>query len=147
MAGEDGEGAVELLGEEDAGEFVRKGESGEGDFQGCAGLGFQEEAREVVRKTFRVTAEEDEFPCAAVAKVAEPAGELRGSELPAGGVEEDEHGGGIEFELAQARMRGVAEFGDIEIAIVAEAGEIVVEEGATFGAAGFAEHEQTDVHI
>jgi hypothetical protein len=139
MAGEDGEGAIELFGEEDAGEFVRHGESGERKLHVRL-------ATEVVGKTFGVAAEEDEFAGAAVAEVTEPASELRGGELLAGGVEEDERGGGVDLEIAECGGRGVAELSGVDGAVVADAEEIVVEKGADFGATGFAEHEETDLH-
>jgi len=139
MAGEDGEGAVELLGEDDAGEFVRHGERGERKFHVRL-------IAEVVRKTFGVPAEENNFLGAAVAEVTEPASKLRGGELFAGGVEEDEGGGGVDFEIAERGGRGVAELSGIHGAIVADAEEIVVEKGADFRAAGFAEHEETNLH-
>jgi hypothetical protein len=101
---------------------------------------------EIVGKTFGVAAEEDNFFCAAVAEVAEPASKLRGGELLAGGVEEDKRGGGVELEIAERGGRGVAEFGGVDGAIVADAEEIVVEKGADLRATGFAEHEETDFH-
>jgi hypothetical protein len=132
MAGEDGEGAIKLFGEKDAGEFVRHGESGERKFHVRL-------AAEVVGKTFGVAAEEYEFLGAAVAEVAEPASELRGGKLLAGGVEEDEDGGGVELEIAESGGRSVAELGGVDRAIVPDAKEIVVEQGADFGATRFAE--------
>src|ERR1700685_3363206 len=53
VAGEDGEGAVDLLGQQHAGEFVRHGERGEGDFLFGAGTQFGGEA-------FGVAAQEEQ---------------------------------------------------------------------------------------
>ena len=75
MAGEDGERAIDLLGEEHAGEFVGHGQGGERYFLFGARAQFSGE-------TFGVAAEEDEFAHAAVAQIAEPARELLGRELP-----------------------------------------------------------------
>lgn len=139
MAGENGEGAVKLLGEDDAGEFVRHGESGKRKLHVRL-------AAEVVRKAFRAATEEDEFLGATVAEVAEPARELRSGELLAGGVEKNERGGGVELEIAQSGWRRIAQLGGVDGAIVADAEKIVIEKGANFGAASFAEHEETYFH-
>lgn len=69
MAGENGERAVELFGENDAGKFV--GHSQRGQRNLLRGFG-----AEIVGKTFGVTAKEGQFAHAAVAKVAEPLREL-----------------------------------------------------------------------
>jgi len=132
MAGEDGKGAVELLGKDDAGEFVRHGESRKRKFHVRLGA-------EVFGKTFGVAAEENELAGAAVAEVAEPASKLRGRELLAGSVEKDEGGCGVELEVAEGGGRSVAKLGSVNGAIVADAKEIVVEQGADFGATSFAE--------
>jgi len=91
-AGEDGEGALELLGEHDAGEFVRKGDAAEGKFLVGA-------LAEVIREAFGVAAEEDEFAGAAIANFAEPFGEGVRIEIFPGGVEKNNRGGaiGVEF--------------------------------------------------
>ena len=131
MAGKDGEGAVQLLGEDDTGEFVRHGEGGKRNSR-VSVLG------ERGRKTIGVAAKKNKFLGAAVAEVTEPAGELRRGELLAGGVEEDECGGGVELEIAERGRRSVAQLGGGHAAIVADAEKIVVEKSANFGAASFA---------
>ncbi len=60
MTGENREGAVDLLGEYDASEFVRHGKRGERDFLFGGGA-------QVSREAFRIAAEEDELARAAVA--------------------------------------------------------------------------------
>src|ERR1700719_1019372 len=83
VTGEDREGAIDLLGEDDAREFVRHRKRGEGDFLFGAGA-------EVGWEAFGVAADEDEFAGAAVAEVTEPFCELLRGELLAGGVEQDD---------------------------------------------------------
>jgi hypothetical protein len=139
VAREDGEGAIDLFGQHDAREFVGHRQSGERNLLRGSGAEF-------VRKSFGVAAKEDEFAHAAVAKVAEPFGELLRRELFAGGVEEDDCGGGIEFRFAESGGRGVTELGDFEVGVAADARGVVVDECAAFFAAGFAEHEKADFH-
>jgi hypothetical protein len=91
-AGENGEGAVELLGEHDAGEFVRKGHGAERKFLVGA-------LAEVIREAVGVAAEEDEFAGAAVAEFAEPFGEGVRIEIFSGSVEKDDRGGAISVEF------------------------------------------------
>src|SRR5271156_5212177 len=134
MAGEDGEGAINLLGEEHAREFVRHGQRRERDFLFGAGAQFRGE-------TFGVAAEEDEFARAAVAQIAEPARELLGGELFSGGVEQDDRGGWVYFQFAQRGWAGVAEFADFDFGVVLDALDVVVHHGARFFAAGLAEHD------
>src|SRR6266581_8974948 len=67
-AGENGEGAVKLLGEHDAGEFMGKGHGAERKF-------LMSSLTQIIWKAVGVTAEEDEFTGAAVAEFTEPFGE------------------------------------------------------------------------
>ena len=69
MAGEDGEGAVELLGENDAGELVRQGDGAEGEQEIGAGAG-------LAGPTVGGTDGEDEIPRGGVAVAAEKRGEV-----------------------------------------------------------------------
>jgi len=91
-AGEEGESAIELLGEHDAGEFVRKGHGAERKF--LVGT-----LAEVIREAVGVAAEEDEFAGAAVAELAEPLGEGVRIEVLSGSVEKDNRGGAINVDF------------------------------------------------
>src|SRR3984885_12164627 len=140
VAGEDGEGAVDLLGQQHAGEFVRHGERGEGDFLFGAGTQFGGEA-------FGVAAEEDDFARAAIAQIAQPARELLGGELLSGRVEQHHRGGRIDLQFAKRGGAGVAEFADFDLGVMLNALDVVVHHGAGFYAAGLAEHNQSDFHF
>ena len=96
MAGEDGEGAVELLGEHDAGEFVRERQRRKRNAFGGA-------ARQRLGKTFRRAAQENDFARAAVAAAAQPRGELRGSNALSRVIEQDDGG-----PAAESRRRSAA---------------------------------------
>ena len=69
VAGEDGEGAVELLGEHGAGEFVRQGERRKRDFVVARRRG-------ALGKSFGVAAKEHHFAETAVAWFSQPFCEL-----------------------------------------------------------------------
>jgi hypothetical protein len=131
-AGENGEGAVELLGEHDAGEFVRKGHGAERKFLVGA-------PAEVIREAFGVPAQEDEFASAAIAEFAEPFGEGVRIEVLSGSVEKDNRGGAIVKFLEGGGA--IANFVDFDGARAADALCIIVEDGAHFGAAGFSDHQ------
>jgi hypothetical protein len=137
-AGENGEGAVKLLGEHDTGKLVGESHCAEGELL----LGTSAEG---VRKAIGITAEEDEFAGAAVAKLGEPLGEVFGAAGFAGGVEEDDGGGAVGVEFLEGGGF-VADFEDFDGGVAGDAVDVVVEEGAEFGAAGFAEHEETEAH-
>jgi hypothetical protein len=83
MSGEDGEGAVELLGEHDAGEFVREGHETEGEGEGGV-------AERFLRPAVGGADGEVEMLDAGVAFPADPGGELLGGEGAAARIEEDE---------------------------------------------------------
>jgi hypothetical protein len=131
--GENSEGAVELLGEHDAGEFVRKGHGAERKFLVGA-------PAEVIREALGVAAEEDEFASAAIAKSAEPFGEGIRIEVLSGGVEKDNRGGAISVKFLEGGGP-IANFVDFDGARAADALCIIVEDGAHFGAAGFSDHQ------
>jgi len=105
-AGENGEGAVELLGEHDAGEFVRKGHGAERKFLVGA-------LAEIIRKAFGVAAEEDEFAGAAIAEFAEPLSEGLRIEIFPGSVEKDDGGGAVSVEFLEGRG-GIADLCDFD---------------------------------
>ncbi len=105
-AGENGEGAVELLGEHDAGEFVRKGHGAERKFLVGA-------LAEIIRKAFGVAAEENEFAGAAIAEFAEPLSEGVRIEIFPGSVEKDDGGGAVSVEFLEGRG-GIADLGDFD---------------------------------
>src|SRR5256885_16921167 len=80
---EDGEGAIELLGEHDAREFMREGGGAERHLLMSA-------LAQVLRETAGIAAEEDEFVGAAVSEFAEPFGEGFGGQIFSRGVQEDD---------------------------------------------------------
>src|SRR5215831_5377760 len=136
MTCEDGEGAVDLLGENDAGEFVRHSQRGERNL--VLGPGAK-----VVREAFGVATKKNHFTRAAIAEVAQPAGKLLGGVLLTGGVEKDDRRRWIEFQFSQSSRRAVAQFADLEFGVAANACGIVVQERAAFFATRFAEHEKS----
>jgi hypothetical protein len=105
-AGENGEGAVELLDEHDAGEFVRKGHGAERKFL----LGA---LAEFLREAVGVAAEEDEFASAAVTEFAEPFGEGVRIEILPGSVEKDDSDGAISVKFLDGSGT-IANFGDFD---------------------------------
>jgi hypothetical protein len=137
-AGENGEGAVELLGEHDTGELVRERHCAKREL--LAGT-----LAESFGKAVGVAAEENELACAAIAVLGEPFGQSVRIEILSGGVEKDDGGGAVSL---QAFDRGsfVADFIDFDGQVAANALDVVVEDGAQLGAAGFAEHEKTEFH-
>jgi hypothetical protein len=128
-AGENGEGAVELLSEHDAGEFVRKGHGAERKFLMGA-------LAEVIREAVGIAAEEDEFAGTAVAKFAEPLGEGVRIEIFPGSVEKENRSGAIGVEFLDGGGP-IANFGDFDGARAADSLHIVVEDGAHFWMTGF----------
>jgi hypothetical protein len=139
MTGKDRKRAVDLFGENDAGKFVWHGERGERDFlfRGGAQLGGE---------SLGVSAKENEFPGAAVAQIAEPVGELPGSELFAGGVKENDRRAWFDFNFTDGGRARFAQFVDFNFRITLDAVEIIAEKNADFFAAGFAEHDESDFH-
>jgi hypothetical protein len=105
-AGEDGEGAIELLGEHHAREFVGEGHGAKRNFLEGA-------LAEIVREAVGVAAEEDEFAGAAVAEFAEPVGESVRIENFSGGVEKYCSGGAVGVEFLESRI-SIADFGDFD---------------------------------
>ena len=87
MASEDGEGAVDLLGEDGAGEFVGQGDIAEGEYEASAGTGGGGPA-------VCGTDGEDDGLGSGVAEATEMGCEFFGGELLAAAIEEDEDGNG-----------------------------------------------------
>ena len=83
---------------------------------------------------------------AAVAQIAQPARELLRGELLAGGIEQDDGRGWIDFQFAQSCRAGVAQLADFDFGVVLDALDVVAHHGASFFAAGLAEHDQADFH-
>src|SRR5256885_16031901 len=102
--GEDGEGAVQLLGEHDAGEFVREGHRAERKFLVRA-------LAEVIREAVGVAAEKNKLTGATVAEFAEPFGEGVRIEVLSGSIEKDDSGGAVGLEFFEGG-RDVADLGD-----------------------------------
>src|SRR5277367_3848433 len=140
MAREDGEGAIDLLGQDHAREFVRHRERGERDFLPGAGTQFR-------GKPFGVAAQENYFPRTAVAQIAQPARELLRSELLSGGVQKDHGGGWLDFQFAQRRGARIAQLADFDFGVMPDALNVVAHHGASFLATGLAEHDQADFHV
>jgi hypothetical protein len=87
VSGEDGEGAVDLFAEDDAGEFVGEGHGAEGE-ERCGALAG------ILGPAVGGTDGEDDELTALVALAAEPFGEGFRGHLLTALVEEDEHRGG-----------------------------------------------------
>ena len=124
MSGEDGEGAVELLGEDYAGELMREGDWAEREDEVGAGAGCG--GPSVGR-----TDGEDEALRAGVAKAAKVGGEFLGGELFAATVEEDEDrggAGGLAVEPGEECGFGVVELGGAGD-VAGGAGKVVGGEG------------------
>ena len=94
VAGEDGEGAVELLGKDDTGEFVGQGDESEREEEVGAGAG-------VGGPAVRRADGEDEPLGAVVAETADAGGEGLGGELLAAAVEQDGVGAGAGWLLLE----------------------------------------------
>jgi hypothetical protein len=137
-AGEDGKGAVELLGEHDACEFVGEGHGAERKFLVGA-------LAEILREAIGIAAKEDEFAGAAVAEFAKPFGEGVRIEIFPGGIEKDYNGGAIGIEFFDSGV-AVADFADFDWTRAADAFYVVVKDGTHFRAARFSEHEEPNFH-
>src|SRR6266446_3479373 len=132
------EGAVELLGEHDAGEFVREGHRAERKLLVGA-------LAETFREAIGVAAEENQFADAAVAELREPFGEGVRIEIFPGGVEKDDGGGAVGTKFLDGGM-GIAHLRDFDGTGAADAFDVVIEDGTHLGAAGFAEHQKPNFH-
>jgi hypothetical protein len=90
--------------------------------------------------------EKGDLTHAPVAAGAQPAGELFGGKLLTGSIEKDDRRAGGDCDAAHLGGGILAQFFHFEIGEAADAGGVIVEQGADFGAAGFAEHQQADEH-
>ncbi len=139
MPGEDGEGAVELLGEHDAGQFVRKRQRRKRKLlRGAAAQSFG--------KSFRIAAQKNNFARAAVARFAEPLCELR-RRLRFSRVVQQDHGRvgssvSLRSEAAESSRNSVS----CTSANRPMRATIVVQQRADFRTAGFSEHDQVNFH-
>ena len=102
MAGEDGEGAVDLLGQDGTGEFMGQGDVAEGeDKAGACACGGG--------PAVGGTDGEDDGLRAGVAEAAEVGGEVVGGELLATAVEKNEDGSGTAADRLREASRSVSE--------------------------------------
>ena len=104
------------------------------------------EGSNVAGESFGIAAEKDDFAGAAIAQFLKPASELLRRELLAGSVKENGGCAGLDFQLATGCGRGVAKLGDFDFGEMADAGEVIVKQGANFLAARFTEHNEADFH-
>src|SRR6266850_3015747 len=116
-AREDGESAVELFGEHDAGEFMRESHSAERKLLVGA-------LAESVGEAVGVAAKEDHFAGAAVAESPEPFGEGVRIEIFSPSVEKNYRGGAVCVEFLQSSVC-IADFGDFQRTRAADALYIV----------------------
>src|ERR1022692_2580866 len=133
------ESAINLLGEDHAGEFVwhrerRKRNSVRGA------------SAELGGKTFGVAAEENDFARATVAEIAEPARELLRRKLFPRSIEQHDCCARVDFQLTQSGGRGGAEFADFDIGVMANAANVIIQQSTDFRAAGFPEHKNANFH-
>jgi len=131
-AGEDSEGAVELLSEHDAGEFV-------GESHGAERKSVVSALAERFWEAVGVATEKDEFTSAAVAEFAEPLGKAIRIEVFSGGVEKDNRCGAVRVQLLERDVT-VPDLSDFDRTGTADALCVIIEDGTYFGAAGLAEH-------
>src|SRR5438552_2966636 len=124
-AEENGQGAVELLGENDAGKFMGEGHRAEG--QCVVGA-----VAELIREAVGVAAEENDFAGATVAEFAEPPSESVRIEVLSASVEKDHSGGAIGVEFLEGG-RSITDLCDFNGTPAADAFYIVVEDGAEAG--------------
>ena len=128
MAGEDGEGAVDLLGEDGAGELMGQGDGAEGESEAGAGV-------RGGRPAVGGTDGEDEGLRAGVAETAEVSGEGFRGELLAAAVEQDEDRSGARGLAGGLRVNRGEQggFGGVGVGVAGQvvrgAGEVVGGEG------------------
>lgn len=97
VVGEDGQGTIDLFGQDGAGELMGQGDGAEGEDETGAGLGGG-------RPPVGGTDSEDEGLGAGIAETAEVGGEVLAGKLLAAAVEEDENGrgaGGLAVEAGE----------------------------------------------
>src|SRR5215472_18071580 len=130
-AGEDGKGAVELLGEDHARQFVRERHGAERKF-------LRDALTQRFGETTCVPANKNELACAAVAQFTEPPGQRIRIECSAARVEKNGGCGAVGVEFLEGGV-GIADFHNFDGARVADAFYIVAEKGAHFRPAGLAD--------
>lgn len=119
VARKDCEGAVKLFGKHGAGQFVREGQRGQRKFlRGAAAQRF--------RKAFSATTQKNNFARAPVARFTEPLGELCGRLNFPSVVQQDNHRGRLEDELAQGWRRILPQFADLHFAKAPDPRQVVV---------------------
>jgi hypothetical protein len=96
-------------------------------------------------KAVGVAAEKNELACAAIAMLGEPFGKGVRVEILSGGIEKDDGGGAVSVQAFDGGSF-VTDFVDLDGRMAANALDVIVEDGAQLGAAGFAEHEKTKLH-
>src|ERR1019366_2932511 len=134
MSGEGGEGAIDLLGEHGAGQFVRECQRRERKL-------LRGSAAQRLGKSFGGAAKKHNFARAAVARLTKPAGKLRRGLMFPRVIEQDHGRGGIERELAQGRGGIYAQLGHFHFGETADTRYIIVYERPNFQAARFPEHD------
>jgi hypothetical protein len=139
MSGQNGKGAVELLDEHGAGQFVGIRERGKGKFLGGP-------AAQSLGKPFGITAQKNDFARAAIARFAEPLCKLIGGLVFSTGVQQDDRRRGIELQFAE-RCGGVfAQFAELHFGESPDARDVIVDDCANFRTARFSEHDDADFH-
>lgn len=121
-----------MFGEHDAGKFVRESHGAERKFLAGA-------VAEFFGKTIGVSTEENDFASAAVALLCEPLGKFIGVRIFSGSVEENDGGGAVGVEDFESGF-GVAQFGDGDLRVAADAFDVIIEEAAEGRTPCFPEH-------
>jgi hypothetical protein len=132
-------GAVDLLGQDDAGEFVRHGKGRERDSLFGLGTNF-------IREAFRVATKKNQLSRAAVAQIAQPARKLVRGVLFARSVQQYNRCSGIDLQFPKAGRSGVLQLDHFRFHIMADAADVVIKKRVNFRAPRLAEHNQTNFH-
>src|SRR5215470_6192387 len=132
-AGKNGESTVELFGKHDTGEFVRIGHGAEREL-------LRHAFPQIVWKAVGVATDEDDFARAAVALFAKPLCERFGITLLAIRVKQKRSCGAIGVDVFDCGF-AITHLVYFDRTGMRDALYIIVEDGANFRAAGFAEHE------
>ena len=132
-AGENGESAIQLLDEHDAGQFVRVGHRAQRNF-------LHHTFAECIRKTISVAADKDYFASATVALLAKPLRKGGGIVWLAAGIEEQDGCGAVGVDFFEC-SGFVADFGDFDGAGTVDTLDVIGEKCNELGAASLAQHE------
>jgi len=138
MAGEDGEGAIDLFGEKDAGEFVRHRQRGKRNLQSGDGAQF-------VGKASGIATKKNQFAKTGVAMVPEPFCKMRGSELLSRRVEKDD--GGIRGHFALPPRGRIAQLGHLHFSVARDPSKVIFEQRARLGPPRFSQHHKMNFHV